>query len=140
MLHNRRLPPLELKFAALTCAALSLAAVSLESRAQDRFEAPVGPQTWSPTQRAERGTSEGAYEDLLSRYDDRARQDTADESARRKAFRAAEIDPGILIFPDTLVDASMVIPAPDLVDPHMILPPAAPRGIQRESEEEPPSE
>jgi hypothetical protein len=106
-------------------------ALVFEARAQSRFEAPVGLQTWPSTERAERGTFDGAYGGLLARYGGGARQDTADD-AQRSAFRAAEIDPGILIYPDTLVDTSMVIPVPDLVDPHMILPPEAPRSIHPE--------
>lgn len=127
-----------LKAGQLPLLVLILAAFGLDAHAQGRFEAPVGPRSWSPTEWAERWRFDGPNGLLEGRdgagaprgmtgIDPALTRDTVGDDARQRAFDAAEIDPGILIFPETPVDTSMVIPVPDLVDPHMILPPEEPR-------------
>jgi hypothetical protein len=50
------------------------------------------------------------------------RQILGENHTLRKALKAAEVDPGIVIFPAENVDSGMVITPPDSVDPKMIIP------------------
>jgi len=56
-------------------------------------------------------------------------------SAHRSALEAAEVDPGIVIFPDVSMDPQIIqIEPPENVDPHMMIPrqPGRFEGLQHE--------